>query len=417
MPSHWSRRALLASVGTAALAGCAGNGGDTSTDSVSPTRQPTAAPASFPEGEPDPPDTLDSAWPVPGAEPGRSNYLAGANGPTEPVAELWSRDLPRTVTDPVVAGERLYVGAADALHALDARTGDQRWQQSLSGKPGRPWVVDGSVYVPTDGGVVALGTDGDERWRVDLPSVVDGGLFAASHGVYVLSGRDEQTVVAFDRADGSERWRTAISRPWTGHLFASDASVFVSSGGSGTRPWRLAADTGDLLGDPPTPVTDSPNPRFYREGTVFSRDFLPAAVDARPAPGSDSGHEWRERISVGALGALSAGPDHLYCVAPAGSVRPKPDEPDDGPGLYALGLTDGSRAWSATDMAVSTDARPAVTDGTVLVPTADALHCFDPADGARRWAVPGDDIGGTPVVVDDLVYATDWGTVRAFRPP
>lgn len=417
MSPQWSRRVLLASLGTAALAGCAGNGADTPPDSVSPTGQPTATPASFPQGTPESPDALGSAWPVPGAEPGRSNYLAGATGPTEPVAELWATELPRTVTDPVVAGKTLYVGAADALHALDARTGENRWRQPLSGTPGRPWVVDGSVYVPTDGGVVALATDGDERWRVDLPSIVGGGVVATSHGVYALTERDDPTVVAFDRADGSERWRTAISRPWAAHLFASDDSLFVSSGGRGSTPWRLAADTGDVVGDRPGGYTDSPNPRFYRDGTVFSRDFLPAAVDARPAPGTDSGYDWRERISVGTLGPLSGGGDHLYCVAPGDSVRPKPDEPDDGPGLYALGLTDGSRAWSATDIDVTIDGRPAVTDEAVLLPTADALHCFDPADGSRRWAVPGHDVGERVVAVDDIVYTTTWGTVRAFRPP
>lgn len=57
------------------------------------------------------------------------------------------------------------------------------------------------------------------------------------------------------------------------------------SGANGSTPQRLAADTGDRLGDPPTLVTDSPNPQFYRDGTVYSTAFLPAAVDARPVPG------------------------------------------------------------------------------------------------------------------------------------
>jgi len=336
------------------------------------------------------------------------------------VAELWATELPTPLTDPVVADETLYVGSEDdVLYALDARTGDEQWTASLSDTPERPWVVGDAVYVPTATGLVALSTaDGSERWRADLPSKAADGFFAANHGVYALTGDDDPTVVAFDRADGSERWRTPLTRgPSTAHLFGSDDSLFVSSGGSGSTPWRLAADTGDVVGDRPGIYTDSPNPRFYRDGTVYSRDFLPAAVDARPAPGTDGGYDWRERISVTGLGALSAGADHVYCVAPGDSVEPRGDEPDDGPGLYALGLTDGSRAWSVTDIDAENAGRPVVTDEAVLVPTAGVLHCFDPADGTQRWTVPGDDIGETVVAVDDLVYTTDGETVRAFRPP
>ncbi len=417
MPA-WSRRTFLATLGTATLGGCVGP------DNTTPAGRSTPTPSagidrSVPQGTPDTPDSLDSAWPVPGAEPGRSNYAAGVAGPTEPVAELWATALSTSVTDPVVADESLYVGADEALVALDARTGDQRWDHSLPGTPERPWVVRDSVYVPTDNGVAALAVaDGSERWNADLPSKESDGCFAADHGVYALVDGDDPAVVALDHSDGTERWRTPLTRSTsTAHLFGSGDSVFVSSGGRGSVPWQLGVDSGDTVGDPPVNVTDSPNPRFYRDGTVFSRDFLPAAVDARPAPGSDTGSDWRERISVGALGPLSGGADHLYCVAPGDSVEPRGDEPDDGPGLYALGLTDGSRAWSTTDIDASTAGRPVVTDEAVVVPTADTLHCFDPTDGTQRWAVPGDDIGETVVAVDDLVYATDGETVRAFRPP
>ncbi|MBX0286712.1 PQQ-binding-like beta-propeller repeat protein [Halomicroarcula sp. F28] len=415
MPSHWSRRTLLASLSTAALAGCVG---DDPTRSATPTGQSSSAP-NTPQGTPDPPDSLDSAWPVPGAESGRSNYAAGVAGPTEPVAELWTTELNGSLTDPVVASETLYVGAGEVLHALNARTGDERWTRSLSGTTETPWVVGESVYVPTSEAVVALATDdGAEQWQADLPSKADGGFFATDHGVYALTEGDEPAAVALDHSDGGERWRTPLTRgPSAAHLFASDDSVFVSSGGSGSTPWRLTADTGDIVGEKPGIATDSPNPRFYRDETVFSRDFLPAAVDARPAPGTDSGSQWREHIWVTGLGPLSAGADHLYCVAPGDSVEPRGDGPDDSPGLYALGLTDGSRAWSTTDIDAATAGRPVVTDAAVIVPTADTLHCFDPADGTQRWTVPGDDIDETVIVVEDLVYATDGETVRAFRPP
>lgn len=409
MPERWSRRALLASLGTAALAGCTGR--DT---------EPTPTPPSVPPGTPDPPDSIETAWPVPGGTPAGGNYNAAATGPTDPVAPLWETDLDTAVTAPVVADGRLFVAGAETLSALDARTGDPEWSESVPPSPATPRVVDDTVYLPTADALLALSTvDGSERWRRDLPGLA--AVVAADHGVYALvdveaETSDPATVVAVDR-DGQERWRTDISRPWTAHLFASESSVFVSSGGNGTIPWQLSVDGGDILGRGPTPVTDSPHPRFYRDGTVFSTDVLPAAVDARPATGAD-GHEWRERISVTGLRSLSGDDDTVYCVAPGDSVKPRGSEPDDGPGLYALGLTDGSRVWSTTDIDADTAGRPVLAAETVVIPTADLLHCFDPADGTERWAVPTEGLGRASLaVVDDMVYATADETVRAYRPP
>lgn len=410
MPERWSRRALLASVGAAALAGCT----DPSDDATDET--PTAGPQ-LPAGTPDTPDSIGTAWPVPGATPAGGNYTAAAAGPTDPVAPLWMTDLGAAATAPVVADGRLFVAGAETLSALDARTGERQWSEPVPASPATPRVVDDSVYVPTADGLVALAAaDGTERWRRDIPGLT--AALAADHGVYALAEDGAPTVVAFDRADGSERWRTALTRgPSTAHLFASDESVFVSSGGNGSTPWRLAVDTGDVVGQRPGISTDSPDPRFYRDGTVFSTDNLPSAVDARPAPGRDSGHEWTDQIWDTNVTALSAGPDAVYSIG-RGDYSPEGNKPRDGPGLYALGLTDGSRMWSTSDIDTESAGRPAVAADAVLVPTADVLHCFDPVDGAKRWAVPTDGLGRAPLaVVDDIVYATADETVRAYRPP
>jgi len=52
---------------------------------------------------------------------------------------------------------------------------------------------------------------------------------------------------------------------------------------------------------------------------------------------------------------------------------------------------------------------PVVAGERLYVGAADTIHALD--------ARTGDDIGETVVAVDDLVYTTAWGTVRAFRPP
>jgi len=203
MQADWSRRALLAALGTAALAGCAGG------DSEPPT-EPIAGEPSFPQGTPDTSTALDSAWPVPSAEPGRSNYVAGAAGPTEAVAELWATNLESSVTTPAIAGETVYVGGEDAVHALDARTGDPQWEQSVQGTPETPWVVEEPAYAPTSSGVAALAAgNGSLRWHAERTAAVPEGFVATSHGVYALTDDEEPTVVAlscFDPADGTRRW-------------------------------------------------------------------------------------------------------------------------------------------------------------------------------------------------------------------
>ncbi|MEF8757015.1 MAG: hypothetical protein V5A33_02150, partial [Halobacteriales archaeon] len=77
-----SRRALLASLGTIALAGCTG---DDETDGSTPTtaadlgpttsQRPTTTssggtPSPTPEPTPEPPSTIGSEWPMPAHDPG-----------------------------------------------------------------------------------------------------------------------------------------------------------------------------------------------------------------------------------------------------------------------------------------------------------------------------------------------------------
>lgn len=101
---------------------------------------------------------------------------------------------------PAVADETVYTGAADErIYALDANTGEKRWEfWTWNNVTGEPVVTDDTVYVGSDDSMIyALDTaSGERRWEFDTTgrirgtggAVVDGRLFIStfSDGLYAL---------------------------------------------------------------------------------------------------------------------------------------------------------------------------------------------------------------------------------------
>lgn len=149
-----------------------------------------------------------------------------------PVAPPWPTSQDRLTFDrapaPVVAGDMVLVASSglDALLALDAATGGERWRFACEGPPRLPPACDGTrVFLGSDDGRV-YGLDlasGRERWRREPPArrlvlgngrlistwpvrggpvVADGTLYVAS-GLYGFMGT---FIAALDPATGAERW-------------------------------------------------------------------------------------------------------------------------------------------------------------------------------------------------------------------
>lgn len=449
--SNWSRRTFLVTVGTAAVAGCVTGSdaptGDTEaettsgsapesarsttpTDTVPPdatasetrteteteteTKTETQSPAT-PEPPVEPPSTLDSEWPMPRADSGQSNYNPAASGPTSLVDELWTVETETDLSGPVVAGETLFVGGDDgAVRAFDARTGDRRWQRSVGDTAGPPRVFDGRLFVPTEDAVVALSAgDGSESWRTTTPgrpgrqTAPDGvvwhqGIVVAAHGVYWFDNAD-LAVVGLARDDGSERWRTAVDDPAESPLFAAEDYVFLSSGTHDNRFWIFHPETGKIRGKEPRGGADFPAEQCYLGGTMYAVDGFFGNVRASVVTGA--GPSWYQGVppAGGGAGHLVGGDQRVYYTSNT------TDEPD----LFALSRSDGRVEWKV-DVEGAVVGRPTVASETVLLPTENGLRCYDPADGAERWAT-GRDVRD-PAVVDDLLYTTADGVVRAFRP-
>lgn len=396
-----SRRALLASLGTIAVAGCLDGGGATPTDAATPTRTGTTTdtPTGTATPTPEPPNSIESDWPAPAHDPGVSNGTT-APGPTTRPAELWAVDLGTAPSAPVVADGVVYVGGDGTVHALDARTGQRRWEQSVDGAAGTPRVRDGRAFVPVDGSVAVLdASDGTVAWTTETPGRA--AFLVAPSGAYWLAGGDSPAVVAL-ADDGTTRWRTDLADPWEPPLFAGAGSVFVSSGSYDSRFWVLDPDDGTVTGDRPRRGADFPAEQYYRDGTVYAADGFFGNV--RTTPVATDGVEWSQGVPPGGrLGTMSGGPDRAYYVSGV----------EDEPSVTAMDAVEGSVAWTANPDPPVTG-RPVAAASVVLVPTADGLRAFAPSDGTALWSL---DASKVVAVVDDLLYAADGGTVRAYRPP
>ena len=330
--------------------------------------------------------------------------MPDAPGPTAPLGSLWEVRTPTRLSAPVLAGGTVLVGGEDGtVRTFDVRTGADRWQAAVGERAGTPRVRDGVAYVPTDAGVVALDVEGwSRRWTLGAPKRE--GLRVAPHGVHFVDGGDDPSVVAVAHDTGAERWQARIDDPWTSTLFADDEHVFVSTGTLAERPWILGTDGETLLGHRDLRESEDAIEEQFVDGAVLAVDPMFGEIEANTFEGGDYTNPWRRRFDAYGETELAGGTDHVYYATDGGEA----------PGLYALSFADGTTAWRV-EAEWDPVGRPAVATDAVVVPTEEAVHCFDPADGSERWRHPSEAIGPEVVLVDDMLYTTVDGTLGAFR--
>ncbi|MEW2119699.1 serine/threonine-protein kinase [Streptomyces sp. NPDC005474] len=189
--------------------------------------------------------------------------------------KLWELTGAQTDFESPEAGPQVHEGTVfvwqDArLRALDARTGDERWNYpigdaaSCGGVPVRLTPgPDGQVYVSAGTRVLAIDVAGGHvRWHFEAPAVFLSpptfapGPAVTGGGVYLADYLG--TVYALDAADGRDRWRIATeSRASIEPVLVAAGHVHVGSGKglytldavTGTPKWRFQAG-GDIVGAP-----------------------------------------------------------------------------------------------------------------------------------------------------------------------
>ena len=146
----YCRRAGVA--GLAALAGCFGpqatdngDGGDDASPDAAGNRTSDTGRTTDPGGGPA--GSRAGTWPSFGVDHRNIGVASDGVGPAT-AEHLWAAidDAPTVLCGPTVADGTVYVGsAADALHAVDADTGEERWRYgTASYVPAAPEIVDGT---------------------------------------------------------------------------------------------------------------------------------------------------------------------------------------------------------------------------------------------------------------------------------
>ena len=134
-------------------------------------------------------------------------------------AVQWKRSVgPVDDFRPAIDGDLLVVPVADGrIIALTLSNGEVRWECDLGSPPTEPFVIDGRVYVGTQGKqfIVLHASNGRTEYRWAVGALLRGRAAVDERHVYFAAY--DNTVWALDRGNGAQRWRKAlVYRPAAG---------------------------------------------------------------------------------------------------------------------------------------------------------------------------------------------------------
>ena len=274
---------------------------------------------------------------------------------------LWRYALP--VSSSAVVGGIVYASGSDGLYAVDAASGDLRWQYGTELEVWQfspPAVVDGVVFFSDSPNVYAVdAASGDLRWeyRTEVGIYSTEGVRTSSHEAVGISSLTVVDGVVYfvayydaDRFDG---------------LYAVDAA-------SGDLQWRYRTEGVKISS---LTVVD---------GIVYA-----SGSDGLYTVDAASGklrwlYETRRRIS-----SLAVVDGVVYFVS--------------WDGLYAVSAASGNLRWQYPTGQISS---LAVVDGVVFVSDSRNVYAVDAASGDQRWQyrMGGRESVSSLAVVDGVVY-------------
>lgn len=371
-----TRRRILATVGTTAVAGLAGCGGsvvetdERSTDGSCPTD-----------------DSVDPATTDWRGELGTATNAGTVSADAVPEGELtvdWTVPVKTNVGHhvPIVVDGTLYAhDLDDELSAFDASTGELQWTREITDPVMAPAVDGDTLVVTTESGVRAFdASTGAERWS---RSGLAGGVFDASPvvadgTVYLQRG---VATHALALATGETRWRSPTGLPSDSTPAVTGETVFTA--GDDTYVRALAAT----------------------DGTEQWRTKADARIECNVSVAGDTAFAGTESGDVVALDAATGSERWRHQLASPPSGDDDPERPEtitnDGSRVYVttdttlavLAVEDGSRCWRTRSYKGGYASTVAVGGGRVFVPTARTdveLAVFDAATGDRLQGISGE---------------------------
>ena len=271
----------------------------------------------------------------------------------------------------MVEGGRVYFTSSATVYALDAVSGELRWQAKPgAGANSSPAAEDGIVFVGGgENDVYALdGASGEEIWRFTTngtiettPAVAEGVVYV---NTYSYSYDGDGRLYALDAASGEQLWSSGVSgMDWAPVVV--DGVVYVS-GYSGL--YAFDAASGEPLPNFPVRPGDE-SALAVAHGVVYAGELY--ALDGASG----------EVLWVYSIEEDYDGPSFAMPPAVADGV------------VYA-GASDGKVYALAAAESPSQAARPADTDGQAAYAAAAPLWRFR----------TGDSVDSSAVVIDGVVY-------------
>ncbi|MCO8242827.1 MULTISPECIES: PQQ-binding-like beta-propeller repeat protein [unclassified Haladaptatus] len=413
-PSSLSRRGFLATAGTLGTAVGLGDA-QTTTTTIGTTTSSKDAPKpdwTFPENPDDSSSDDEEAvrFVYPIAEKDGllvvlSAYLSGnRKGSRYSLQALnaddgsvkWSNDDFFPVTLPVVEDGTVYLsaqlergdGSSRRFVALDLRTGDEQWHNSVSAASSMVKVDDSHVYLfaEQDARFVALDTSsGKQAWTYEVTGDYASEIFLLDGTVYF---RVKSGLYALSAEDGSEQWKQQNSNINLSSV--TEEGIFCRRGGSFVAFDRKNGDElWSVQGSGTATVEDG---RVYLWGETLR------AID--PENGSV---EWQY--------------DDVHSITSDPVVADGLVVGVSGDGVLSAINTDGTKAWTfeTETQADYYSTVSEVSDGKVYSMIGQTLYVLSAEDGSLKWSFSAARRGMHMLVTYDNVFFGTYDGLYTFE--
>ncbi|CAN5757923.1 PQQ-binding-like beta-propeller repeat protein [soil metagenome] len=347
----------------------------------------------------------------------RASFSAGAVATRtgeEGLQAVWSRELGGGVMSRLLLHDgTLYVSAMDGhVLALDAASGDERWQAATDGYcHSSPVIADDVLIVGSaDAHVHAFDApSGAPRWRFRTGGPVYASA-AVAQGIAAIASGDG-VVYGLGVADGAERWRHALPpgpsafaqspAATDGERFfigAWDRNVYALDVATGREAWRYLATPAGFYYSAAIAAPALAGGRLF----IPSNDNVLHAID--PVTGTLL---WQQSSSGDKFGYSSPTVvgDRIYvgCLGDRGEVR-------------CLAASDGRELWTTATGATIYESSPAIADGFLAIGSVNGtLWLLDTADGriVDSFRFPPGHFISSPAAGPGRVYAATFSEIVA----
>ncbi len=162
-----------------------------------------------------------------------------------PLELLWKYKVGNSeISAPIVDRGTVFVGSDDNnLYAIDAATGELKWQYFTLGKVYTPAAKDGFVFAASfDNYIYALDLNGNLKWKTSIGSSIASPPLAYNN---ILYGGFDKYIYAIHIVNGSIKW-TYATDGWIGSTPAISQGI-VYAGSNDNKIYALDAGNKNLI--------------------------------------------------------------------------------------------------------------------------------------------------------------------------